>query len=85
MVQASKHSSSGDRFVAGQGPGQGALEREAPMGPGRGCSHGVQVPLVDDDHVIKALSADRPNEPLGDRIHPPGPKGCSDAGGAQLG
>ena len=32
VVQASKHSSSGDRSVAGQGPGQWALEREPPMG-----------------------------------------------------
>ena len=29
---------------------------------------GAQVPLVDDEQVITALSADRANEPLGSQI-----------------
>jgi hypothetical protein len=33
------------------------------------------VSLVDDDQMIKALSADRAIEPLGDRIRARGPKG----------
>jgi len=45
---------------------------------------GAEVSLVDHDQVIKALSADRANEPLDDRIRARGPKGCSDASDAQL-
>jgi len=46
--------------------------------------HGAKVPLVDDDHVIKALLADRAHQPLGDGIRPRGPEGCSDARDAQF-
>jgi hypothetical protein len=41
------------------------------MGPGAVVivgeldKHRVEVPLTDDDHVIKALLSDRANEPLG--------------------
>jgi hypothetical protein len=44
---------------------------------------GAEVSLVDDDQMIKALSADRAIEPLGDRIRARGPERGSDAGDAQ--
>jgi hypothetical protein len=47
--------------------------------------HSVEVPLVDDDHVIKALLPDRANQPLGDRVGSWGPERCSDAGDVKLG
>ena len=67
------------------------MEAEASMGPvevvivGELDEHSAEVQLIDDDHVIKALLSDRANEPLGEGICPQGPKGCSDAGNAQLG
>ncbi len=81
VVQASKHSSSGDRSVAGQGSRKGALEGEAPMGAvevavlGELDQNGAEVSLIDDDQVIRALSADRASEPLGDRIRARARKG----------
>jgi len=46
---------------------QGALEAEASMGAvevvivGELDEHSVEVPLIDDDHVVKALLSDRAN------------------------
>ena len=47
--------------------------------------HGAEVTLVDEDHMIQALSADRANEPFGDGIRARRPEGCSDAGDPQPG
>lgn len=67
MVKASQHGSPGDRSIAYQGSMQGALEAEASMGAvevvivGELDEHSVEVPLIDDDHVVKALLSDRAN------------------------
>jgi hypothetical protein len=72
--QASKHSSSDERSVAGQGPGQWAWRARLRLGAVEVVvvreldQDAAEVWLVDDDQVIKALSANRANEPLGDRI-----------------
>jgi hypothetical protein len=67
VVQASQHRSLGDGSIAYQGSGQRALEPQASMGAvqvvviGELREHGAQMPLIDDDHVIKALLPDRAN------------------------
>jgi hypothetical protein len=67
------------------------LQREAPVGAvavvvlGELDEDGPQMSLVDDDQVIKAVSADRANEPLRDGIRTRRPERCSDAGDPQFG
>jgi hypothetical protein len=74
VVQASKYGSTFAQSVANQGSRKGALQREAPMGAvevvvlGELDEDGPQMSLADDDQVIKAPTADRANERLGDGI-----------------
>jgi hypothetical protein len=79
VVEASQYWSLGDRSIANQVARYWALEPKAAMGTVEVVvlreldEDGAQMTLVDDNHVIQALAANRANQPLRDGILPSAP------------